>query len=170
VRLTSCRVLYWTKNIDQSGGGQFTFSNGDPTGYGFHGDFMNGWTMTTQAKAIENCLYVDNGGTIAGCPDLLLSDDVNFARNCPEQPSVLNEAVHGIIASLPGCNTIRSGPENAPQDVCSLNNTSPMTIPATSGYSRPMATSTLMTFATSITSTTNSSHFTCSADFGSWRR
>lgn len=157
----SCRVLYWTKSIDQSGGGQFTFSNGDPTGYGFHGDFLNGWNMATQTKAVQNCLYTDNGGTVAACPDLLASDDINFSRTCPEQPSVLKESVHGLIGSLPGCNPIKSGPENAPQEVCPADSTIPDEDSPSILRSSLMSTSTPTTFVTMISSITNLSHFTC---------
>ncbi|KIX06027.1 uncharacterized protein Z518_04001 [Rhinocladiella mackenziei CBS 650.93] len=114
-------VLYMTNLVDQSGGGQFVFSNGDPTGYGFHGDFINGWDVDVQTDAVQNCLYTDDGGVISACPYLAPSDDVNFARTCPEQPSVFDEPVHGMIAALPGCNPITYGPDPAPQVDCPLN-------------------------------------------------
>ncbi|EXJ89515.1 hypothetical protein A1O3_02582 [Capronia epimyces CBS 606.96] len=103
-------VLYFTNLIDQSSGGEFVFANGDPTGYGFHGDFLNGWDMDVQTAAVENCLYTDNGGVISACSYLTESDDVNFSRTCPEQPSVLDEPIHGNISALPGCNPITPGP------------------------------------------------------------
>ncbi|KAH0113179.1 WSC-domain-containing protein, partial [Aureobasidium melanogenum] len=38
------------------GSGQpFVFAMGDPTGYGFHGDFINGWDVPTLQSAIDEC-------------------------------------------------------------------------------------------------------------------
>jgi len=33
----------------------FVFSNGDPTGYGYHGDFVNGWKPETLKKVVDEC-------------------------------------------------------------------------------------------------------------------
>ena len=33
----------------------FVLSNGDPTGYGFHGDFVNGWDVPTLQAAVDAC-------------------------------------------------------------------------------------------------------------------
>ncbi|KIW24456.1 uncharacterized protein PV07_10168 [Cladophialophora immunda] len=114
-------VLYMTNSVDQSGGGQFVFSNGDPTGYGFHGDFLNGWDMDIQTAAVQDCLYTDDGGVVSACSHLAPSDDINFPRNCLEQPSVFDEPVHGLISALPGCNPITPGPDLAEQVVCPLD-------------------------------------------------
>ena len=54
-------VLYAVNNV-QNQDGQFVFANGDTTGYGFHGDFLNGWDSTVQAAAMSQCINVDNGG------------------------------------------------------------------------------------------------------------
>ncbi|KAL2441141.1 hypothetical protein ABEF95_012761 [Exophiala dermatitidis] len=120
-------VLYLPNLIDQSAGGQFVFSNGDPTGFGFHGDFMNGWDMDVHTEAVKNCLYTDNNGVISACSYLAESDDVNFARTCPEQASVLDEPVHGNLTALPGCNPITPGPGLAEQVICPVNSHSSST-------------------------------------------
>lgn len=39
------------RNPDQP----FVFANGDPTGYGFHADFFNGWDAGALQKAIDEC-------------------------------------------------------------------------------------------------------------------
>ena len=36
-------TLYPVNTVKQEQGGRFLLSMGDPTGYGFHGDFQNGW-------------------------------------------------------------------------------------------------------------------------------
>lgn len=124
-------VLYWTNDIDQSAGGEFVFANGDTTGYGFHGDFLNGWDMDVQTSAVENCLYTDDGGLISACPVLYASDDVNFSRDCLPQPEYWNEPVLGMLSQLPGCNPITSGPEDAIQVICPINSSQPIYTPTT---------------------------------------
>ncbi|KAK5052482.1 hypothetical protein LTR84_002346 [Exophiala bonariae] len=118
-------VLYFTNQIDQSGGGEFVFANGDATGYGFHADFINGWEMDIQDDAVKNCLYTDDGGVISACPYLAPSQDVNFARTCPQQPSVFNEQVLGTLDALPGCNPITHGPVRAEQETCPIGQHTP---------------------------------------------
>ncbi|KIW78442.1 hypothetical protein Z517_08278 [Fonsecaea pedrosoi CBS 271.37] len=147
-------VLYWTNAVDQSGGGKFVFSNGDDTGYGFHGDFLNGWTMDILDGAVQDCLYTDNGGVVSACSHIAPSDDTNFPRDCLEQPSVFDEPVHGMISALPGCNPITSGPGLAEQILCPLNSHSPdpaNQIPVSS------STSTTTTSSSDATTTTTES-------------
>ncbi|KIW45199.1 uncharacterized protein PV06_03601 [Exophiala oligosperma] len=120
-------VLYFTNDIDQSAGGEFVFSNGDPTGFGFHADFMNGWDMDVLDNAVENCLYTDvDFGVTSACPYLNESDTQNFSRVCPEEPSVLTEAVKGKLDGIPGCNPITPGPQPAPQEVCPVGQVTPV--------------------------------------------
>jgi len=96
-------------------GGQFVLSMGDTTGYGFHGDFQNGWDMDIQTQAIAECLSIeqDPDGTINECPILVANDDTLYSLNCPEMPQQIGEPVHGLIDQLPGCITVTSGPQNA---------------------------------------------------------
>ncbi|KIW95941.1 uncharacterized protein Z519_03007 [Cladophialophora bantiana CBS 173.52] len=150
-------VLYWTNSIDQSAGGQFVFSNGDTTGYGFHGDFLNGWDMDVQTGAVQDCLYTDNGGVVSACSYLSPSDDINFPRDCLEQPSVFDEPVHGMLDALPGCNPITSGPDMAPQVVCPLNSHTLNAAIQTSISSATSTTATSSSDVAAITTVTDSS-------------
>ncbi|RAL64043.1 hypothetical protein DID88_003231 [Monilinia fructigena] len=72
----------------------FVWAMGDPTGYGFHGDFVNGWDVPTLQKAVDTCN--DPNGVIENCPVFTLETD-DFAN------------------ALPGCNPVQSGPANAVQ-------------------------------------------------------
>lgn len=112
-------VLYGVNNIHQDGG-NFTFSQGDNTGYGFHGDFLNGWDPATLQSAIKDCAAT-NDGTVGDCPAFKATDDPNhFAQNCPEQPPLIkDEPVHGMISKLPGCIKLTSGP--APAKAADMN-------------------------------------------------
>jgi len=44
-------------NTDHFNGkpGQFVWSNGDPTGYGYHADFINGWNIDVLQSAVNDC-------------------------------------------------------------------------------------------------------------------
>ncbi|KAI9684287.1 MAG: hypothetical protein M1822_005760 [Bathelium mastoideum] len=106
-------TLYSVASIDTSDGGKFLFSMGDPTGYGFHADFQNGWNQSVQTQAVENCANTDNDGQIAACPVLQNSQTGAYAEICPERPSEINEPVQGMLAKLPGCIRITPGPTAA---------------------------------------------------------
>lgn len=55
----------------------------------------------------------DNGGQISACPPLAAVDNPQYSNNCPEEPPLINEPVHGMISKLPACITITSRPEAA---------------------------------------------------------
>jgi hypothetical protein len=98
---------------NQTPDGLFVFSQGDPTGYGFHADFQNGWDQNVLANATVNCLATDDFGQISNCPVLQESQSNAFGFNCPERPPQVDEPVQGLISKLPGCVKITYGPEAA---------------------------------------------------------
>merc|ERR1712230_255891 len=44
----------------------FVFAQGDRTGFGFHGDFINGWDVDVLQKATDEC--TSNSGNVEDCP------------------------------------------------------------------------------------------------------
>tara|TARA_R110002003_G_scaffold9_32_gene651 strand:- start:12601 stop:14214 length:1614 start_codon:yes stop_codon:yes gene_type:complete len=96
----------------------WVISNGDPTGFGFHADFLNGWEKGVLEKATAQ-----TGGCNCGCgcgqtemEQCFGSENVNKNED-PEfkQCSVMgatNEA-SSVLDALPGCNPIQSGPADA---------------------------------------------------------
>ena len=115
-------VYYGVTQIDQSDGGQFVFANGDTTGYGFHGDFINGWDNQTLVNGLAECANNDSITYPAACPAFVVDED--YSTNCPEEPPIIDEKVHGLLTSLPGCNPVTSGPADAvPVSNCNITAT-----------------------------------------------
>jgi hypothetical protein len=105
-------VLYDASKFDSEWDGDqhpFVFAQGDSTGYGFHGDFVNGWDVQVLQKAVDTCL--DASGSVAKCGavSMYTADECNQCK----LPSVINEQVDGLLTQLPGCNPITSGPQRA---------------------------------------------------------
>lgn len=101
-------------------GHPFVFAQGDRTGYGFHGDFVNGWHHKTLQKAIDECL--NNSGRIEDCH--VFNDDLftNDQQQACRIPPSINEATTGTLSALPGCNTPTTGPDYArPPTTCAAN-------------------------------------------------
>ncbi|MCO5591758.1 hypothetical protein L7F22_045750 [Adiantum nelumboides] len=71
-RLPSLFLRPFTRLAYQRASGTFTFSNGDETGNGYHGDFVNGWEDGVLQQAIDNtqCTSQASGGASEACPVL----------------------------------------------------------------------------------------------------
>lgn len=97
------------------GTGSWVLANGDPTGYGFHGDFQNGWEdLDLLQNAIDNCPNAN--GNVAACPPLQAAVDQDAANACVIEGQIVDEEI-GLtspIASLPGCNPIWDGTGSRP--------------------------------------------------------
>ncbi|KAF2703137.1 WSC-domain-containing protein [Pleomassaria siparia CBS 279.74] len=98
-------VYYDTKSFKNMWYGNkqpFVFSNGDETGYGYHGDFLNGWDEAVLQKAVTDCLD--------GTPDCPAQTFGEFRSQGDTQacklPSMINEQVSGVLLALPGCNPV----------------------------------------------------------------
>ncbi|PBK62265.1 hypothetical protein ARMSODRAFT_964281 [Armillaria solidipes] len=97
-----------------SDGWPFVYSIGDPTGYGWHGDFQNGWDVDALQRAIDQCNNPDNdtiNGVFTACSvfNIISADTANQCKI----NAVVNEDTEGTLAKLPGCNPIQKGPGNA---------------------------------------------------------
>jgi hypothetical protein len=105
-------VLYDAAKFDDEWDGDeqpFVFAQGDSTGYGFHGDFVNGWDVEVLQEAVDTCL--DDSGSVSKCGavSMYTADECNACK----LPSVIDEQIDGLLTQLPGCNPITSGPERA---------------------------------------------------------
>ncbi|KAH9864776.1 hypothetical protein IAQ61_008721 [Plenodomus lingam] len=94
-------------------------SNGDPTGFGFHADFLNGWEKGVLEKAIG-----ETGGCNCGCgcgqtemEQCFGAENVNRDadgefESCAAMTAMGNDATP-VLDTLPGCNPLQSGPADA---------------------------------------------------------
>ncbi|CAF3141525.1 unnamed protein product [Rotaria sp. Silwood2] len=104
-------------SVDQFPHGQgtqpFVLSNGDPTGYGFHGDFVNGWdTDVLKAVIVDDSCNADNtyhGNRPERCLPLKPFVKARVDNDCElARPIPLTENIGMIkpLDRLPGCNPI----------------------------------------------------------------
>ncbi|KAL8728112.1 MAG: hypothetical protein Q9181_005463 [Wetmoreana brouardii] len=91
----------------------WVLSNGDPTGYGFHMDFLNGWEPGVLAKAMKTCNAGNTGFNLADplCFGPGSIQDGKAKEACKIPPSVTEDiGATNALNQLPGCNPIQSGP------------------------------------------------------------
>ena len=94
----------------------WVLSNGDPTGYGMHADFLNGWEKGILGKATA-----ETGGCDCGCgcgndemKTCFGADQVNDDSDSSfSQCSASTSDTTAKFDKLPGCNPIQSGPARA---------------------------------------------------------
>lgn len=94
--------------------GIFAFSNGDPLGFGYHGDFIMGWDSTnfTLQEAVDTCTNLD--GEIESCPLFTVISEAEQESVHMDLPSIVaKEDVNGPLDEIPGGVTLAWGPEPA---------------------------------------------------------
>ena len=97
------------KDMWYGGSQPFVWAMGDPTGYGFHGDFLMGWDRKLLQSAVDTC--TSNSGRVEDCPVFQLYPD-SVAQGC-KVASKIDEDIQGPFAKLPGCNPVQKGPDRA---------------------------------------------------------
>jgi len=103
----------------------FVFSNGDATGYGYHGDFVMGWDYDTLDNAVQNCN--DPSGDITKCSNVLEFFTSDEQNNCYAAPRV-DEQTTGWMEKLPGCNDVTFGPEPVVVETSCANSVSKLSV------------------------------------------
>lgn len=115
--------------------GEFVFSNGDPTGYGYHGDFIMGWEEKFLQSAVDAC--TDTSGRIQDCPLFTLQDDVTSQACQIKKTGILASVLAvdnlvGPIASLPGGVKLTPGPGYVVKGAAAVAESSTVVVPTLS--------------------------------------
>lgn len=117
--------------------GEFVLSNGDPTGYGYHGDFIAGWDVDLLQNAIQTC--TNPSGEITDCPLFNIQTQAEAAQCLLKVPSELeNDDCAGPVDGLCGNVPIQSGPQEA--TALSPGSTATPTAENPAQYSTPVVT------------------------------
>jgi hypothetical protein len=105
-------TIYQTQLFARSDG-EFVFANGDPTGYGYHGDFYSGWEGTTLQDAIDNtaCTNGLSTGEQTACPVLDIKPDSEIMTCKMETPEGLQNEKLSLVGGLPGNVEVSRGPD-----------------------------------------------------------
>ncbi|KIN03776.1 hypothetical protein OIDMADRAFT_117145 [Oidiodendron maius Zn] len=121
----------------------FVLSNGDPTGYSLHADFISGWDVTTLQQIIDNCNAGDSG--MDKCPGLI--GGLNDPSTSCNIPSAINEQIYGVLDQLPGNNPLgqwgvppsggTSPPASSSASSTAVNVVSTPSTPATKPATKP---------------------------------
>jgi hypothetical protein len=112
-------ILYDTNSFANKWYGSsqpFVFANGDPTGYGFHGDFVNGWDVNVLQRVVDECTDPAAQGSLDACA--AITQFTGAQQNACRLPSSFNEKVAGVLPALPGCNPVQPGPAPATKATC----------------------------------------------------
>ena len=111
--------IIYTTDMFNGTDGQFVFANGDPIGYGYHGDFLCAWEDGVLQSAIDNPTCTPPPQEAAGsgrqedCPVFRLQDKSTGMQCKMEVPESLLQEQINFVQELPGNVPIQSGPESA---------------------------------------------------------
>ncbi|KAF9691249.1 hypothetical protein EKO04_010711 [Ascochyta lentis] len=105
----------WNTYAFKGKSGQFVWSNGDPTGYGYHADFINGWNTDTLRSAVNDC--TNPSGRVEDCqhftPSLQTEAEQGECKIEDIPSALLNDDCGGPSNGLCGNVPVQYGPEYA---------------------------------------------------------
>ncbi|KAG8872095.1 hypothetical protein FRB97_008023 [Tulasnella sp. 331] len=151
----------------------FVYSNSDPTGFGWHGDFYNGWDQTVLQNAINNCNDPNNpgqaGGLASACPYLTVVDGGTAGECTIKNVEVTQpQGINGPLATLPGCNPLQYGPCDATLYPFGTS-PCPATGPACAGTTTTATSASQTTSSLPTGTATSGTYLGCYVDSGSAR-
>ncbi|KAH7079756.1 hypothetical protein FB567DRAFT_533286 [Paraphoma chrysanthemicola] len=105
----------WNTYAFKGKAGQFVWSNGDPTGYGYHADFINGWNIDVLQSAVNDC--TNPSGRVEDCIHFqpsLQTEAEQATCKIQDMPSALKkDDCAGPAKGLCGNVPVQYGPEYA---------------------------------------------------------
>lgn len=105
----------WNTYAFKDKDGQFVWSNGDPTGFGYHADFINGWNIDTLRAAVNDC--TNPSGRVEDCkhftPSLQTEAEQSECKIEDIPTALLNDDCGGPSDGLCGNVPVQYGPEYA---------------------------------------------------------
>jgi hypothetical protein len=115
--------------------GEFVFAQGDNTGNGYHGDFVNGWEEGVLDQAIAQCHDGAASGLQEDCKVLDIKPDSEVMTCKMEIPEVLQQEQVAIVDQLPGGCKIVADQDFVPS--CGAEDSAPAAPPAPAPSSPP---------------------------------
>jgi hypothetical protein len=108
----------WATQMFAGEDGEFALSHGDPTGNGYHGDFIMGWESEDfLQKALDVCQ--NDSGRIEDCPLFNIQPDADADKCAFEIPEVLvDENVRNMQEGIPMGVPMQYGPADATPYPC----------------------------------------------------
>lgn len=92
--------------------GEFVWSNGDATGFGYHGDFITGWDSSVLQAAVDTCTNMS--GRIEDCPIFDIQPRATSEQCFVESGAFAKNGQYaGPLKELPGSSPYSKGPEDA---------------------------------------------------------
>ncbi|KAI9722984.1 MAG: hypothetical protein M1812_001433 [Candelaria pacifica] len=105
-------TIWDTHSFAGKSGGQFVLGNGDPTGYGYHGDFIEAWDEGFLQQAVDTC--TNESGLTSDCPLFTLQSEDDQKKCKVQTPKQLeDDDCAGPRAGLPGQVAVQAGPAPA---------------------------------------------------------
>lgn len=108
--------VYWgtgdfdnSRSLAKNSSQPYVYSYGDPTGFGYHADFFNGWDQGVLQKAVDNC-HCNPFGDPTCCAEAGIFT-LKSGQTC-RITKAIDETTTGTLRSLPGNNPVRK--EGAP--------------------------------------------------------
>lgn len=102
----------WNTYAFKDQDGYFALANGDPTGFGYHGDFMFGWEDGVLQQAVDTC--TSETGEVGDCEIFDLQTETEQRQCAFDIPSqILHDEVYMDEQGLPGDVPIEWGPAYA---------------------------------------------------------
>lgn len=99
----------WNTYAFKDQDGYFVLANGDPTGFGYHGDFMFGWQDGVLQEAVDTC--TSETGEVGDCNIFNLQSEDKQRQCFFDMPTqLLDDAVDLVENGLPGGVPIEWGP------------------------------------------------------------